>query len=110
MGTLLVANAMARQLRDAAAGGSIVTISSTTTYEGWATRLTTGWRRPRSAADPEPRDRVGAVRHPGQHCGAGHTLAPMVQEMIDQGLDVAATRARARLGRLATLDEMAGGD
>lgn len=37
----------------------------------------------------------------------GHNLTPMVQEMIDEGLDVSATRARTPLGRLATPAEMA---
>jgi NAD(P)-dependent dehydrogenase (short-subunit alcohol dehydrogenase family) len=38
----------------------------------------------------------------------GHTLTPMVQEMVDQGYDLTATRARTPLGRLAAPEEMAG--
>lgn len=108
VGTLLVATAVARSIRAAGTGGSIVTISSTTAYGGWANQADYGVAK-------------AAVRQLTQNLAVewaadgirvnsiapGHTLTPMVQEMIDQGYDLSATDARTPLGRLCTPDEMA---
>ncbi|WFR72352.1 SDR family NAD(P)-dependent oxidoreductase [Prescottella defluvii] len=107
VGTLMVASAFARPLVDAGRPGSIVTISSTTAYGGWQRQADYG---PAKAAVQQlsknlaiewaPLIRVNSV-------APGHTLTPMVQEMIDRGYDVSATKERTPLGRLCTPDEMA---
>lgn len=108
VGTLLVANAVVRRLIDAKTGGSIVTVSSTTAYRGWKNQSDYGVAKAavRQLTEnlaiewAEYGIRVNSV-------APGHTLTPMVQDMIDKGYDVAATEARIPLGRLATPDEMA---
>ncbi|MFD0854286.1 SDR family NAD(P)-dependent oxidoreductase, partial [Actinomadura adrarensis] len=88
--------------------GSIVTVSSTTAYRGWAqqadygvAKAAIGQLTQNLAIEWAPLGiRVNSV-------APGHTLTPMVQEMVDQGYDVSATKARTPLGRLATPDEMA---
>lgn len=107
MGTLLVATAFARPLLQSRTAGSIVTISSTTAFRGWKMQSDYG---PAKAAITQlsqnlavewaPLIRVNSV-------APGHTRTPMVQDMIDQGYDVAATEARTPLGRLCEPDEMA---
>src|SRR5699024_9529519 len=89
--------------------GSVVTISSTTSYGGWANQADYGVAKAavrqltqNLAIEWAPYDiRVNSV-------APGHTLTPMVQEMIDEGYDVAATKARTPLGRLAAPEELAG--
>ncbi|ALG83666.1 SDR family NAD(P)-dependent oxidoreductase [Gordonia phthalatica] len=106
-GTFLVARAFARPLLEAGASGSIVTISSTTAYRGWtnqadygSAKAAVGQLTQNLAVEWAPLIRVNGV-------APGHTLTPMVQEMIDQGYDVSATEQRTPLGRLCRPDEMA---
>ncbi|WP_106400554.1 SDR family NAD(P)-dependent oxidoreductase [Actinocorallia populi] len=88
--------------------GAIVTISSTTAYRGWAdqadygvAKAAIGQLTQNLAIEWAPLGiRVNSV-------APGHTLTPMVQEMVDQGYDVSATKARIPMSRLATPDEMA---
>lgn len=107
LGTMLVASAFARPLIEARESGSIVTISSTTAYNGWHKQADYGTAKAavsqltkNLAVEWAPHIRVNSV-------APGHTLTPMVQEMIDGGYDVSATQARTPLGRLCTPDEMA---
>jgi len=107
LGTLLVASAFARPLVEARKPGSIVTISSTTAFGGWQLQADYG---PAKAAVQQlsknlaiewaPLIRVNSV-------APGHTLTPMVQEMIGQGYDVSATVKRTPLQRMCESDEMA---
>ncbi|NKY54171.1 SDR family NAD(P)-dependent oxidoreductase [Nocardia vermiculata] len=106
-GTLLVASAFARPLLEAESPGSIVTISSTTAYGGWAKQADYGTAKAavaqltrNLAIEWAPHIRVNSV-------APGHTLTPMVQEMIDQGYDTAQIEQRSPLGRLCTPEEMA---
>lgn len=108
VGTLLVANAVARSIKGAGAEGSIVTISSTTAYRGWALQADYGVAK---AAVRQLTENLAIEWAPDRirvnSVAPGHTLTPMVQQMIDQGFDVSATEARTPLGRLCTPDEMA---
>lgn len=105
VGTLAVAREFATVAESAAA---VVTVSSTTAYGGWANQSDYGVAKAairqltaNLAIEWASRGiRVNSV-------APGHTLTPMVQEMIDQGYDVSATKARTPLGRLSTPDEMA---
>lgn len=114
IGTLVVARELVRaMLRDGerdrtSPDASIVTVSSTTAYGGWANQADYGSAKAaigqltaNLAIEWAPLGiRVNSV-------APGHTLTPMVQQMIDQGYDVAATHARTPLGRMCTPDEMA---
>jgi NAD(P)-dependent dehydrogenase (short-subunit alcohol dehydrogenase family) len=105
--TLAVSRAVVRRLDGAP--GSIVLISSTTAYRGWANQADYG---PAKAAVRQlaenlaiewaPLDvRVNAV-------APGHTLTPMVQDLVAGGYDLSEVEARMPLGRLAQPAEMAG--
>jgi NAD(P)-dependent dehydrogenase (short-subunit alcohol dehydrogenase family) len=107
MGTFLVATAFARPLVAAQSPGSIVTISSTTAIRGWQkqadygpAKAAVGQLTQNLAMEWAPYIRVNSV-------APGHTLTPMVQDMIDKGYDVSATIARTPLGRLCEPAEMA---
>lgn len=104
IGTLSIA----REFVAAGTGpGSIVTVSSTTAYGGWVKQADYGVAKAavkqlteNLAMEWAPDIRVNSV-------APGHTLTPMVQDMIDRGYDVTATEARTPLGRMSTPDEMA---
>jgi NAD(P)-dependent dehydrogenase (short-subunit alcohol dehydrogenase family) len=107
MGTLLVASAFARPLVKTKSPGSIVTVSSTTAYGGWpkqadygTAKAAIGQLTQNLAIEWAPHIRVNSV-------APGHTLTPMVQEMIDQGYDVSQIEERSPLGRLCRPEEMA---
>lgn len=108
LGTLLTATAVARRLRDAGEGGSIVNLASTTAYRGWVNQSDYGVAK---AAVRQLTENL-AVEWAGlgirvNAVAPGHTLTPMVQDMIDKGYDVAPVEARTPLGRLCTPAEMA---
>lgn len=108
VGTLNVACELARQAMGAGEPASIVTISSTTAYGGWANQADYGVAK---AAVRQLTENLAIEWAPARirvnSVAPGHTLTPMVQEMIDQGYDVTATVNRTPLGRLAQPDEMA---
>lgn len=87
---------------------SLVLVSSTTAYGGWANQTDYGTAKAAVrhltatlAVEWAPLGvRVNAI-------APGHTRTPMVQSMIDEGFDLAAVTARSPLGRLAEPDEMA---
>lgn len=107
IGTLSVAREIVRRLEGRP--GSIVTVSSTTAYGGWANQSDYG---PAKAAVRQltenlaiewaPLDvRVNAV-------APGMTLTPMVEDLVAGGYDLEPSRARTPMGRLATPEEVAG--
>ncbi|RSN72115.1 SDR family NAD(P)-dependent oxidoreductase [Actinomadura sp. WAC 06369] len=109
VGTLVTARSLVAGMLEAGLrGGSVVTISSTTAYGGWRDQADYGVAKAaieqltqNLAIEWAPHGiRVNAV-------APGHTLTPMVQEMVDQGYDLSATEARMPLGRLCSPDEMA---
>jgi NAD(P)-dependent dehydrogenase (short-subunit alcohol dehydrogenase family) len=106
VGTLAVSRAMVRRLEGTPA--SIVMVSSTTAYRGWANQADYG---PAKAAERQLMEnlavewasrgvRVNAV-------APGHTLTPMVRDMVDGGYDLAAVERRTPRGRLADPAEVA---
>ena len=107
VGTLLVASAFARPLLNTETDGAIVTISSTTAYRGWPKQADYGTAK---AAVSQLTQNLAVEWAPGIRVNSvapGHTLTPMVQEMIDQGYDVSQIEDRSPLGRLCLPDEMA---
>lgn len=105
--SLAVSRAVVRRLEGAA--GSIVLISSTTAYRGWANQADYG---PAKAAVRQLAENLAIEWAPlGVRVNAvapGHTLTPMVAELVAGGYDLAPVEARMPLGRLARPGEIAG--
>lgn len=106
VGTLAVARALVRRL--AGAPASIVLVSSTTAYRGWVNQADYG---PAKAAERQLMENLAVEWAPlGVRVNAiapGHTLTPMVQDMVDGGYDLTAVERRTPRGRLADPREMA---
>lgn len=106
LGAFVVAREVVRQLSGAPA--SIVFISSTTAYGGWANQVDYGLAKAavrqltqNLAIEWAPLTvRVNAV-------APGHTRTPMVEDLIANGYDISETEKRMPLGRLALPQEMA---
>jgi NAD(P)-dependent dehydrogenase (short-subunit alcohol dehydrogenase family) len=106
LGTLSVSREIVRRLGNQP--GSIVTISSTTAYGGWANQSDYGVAK---AAIRQLTENLAIEWAPigvrVNSVAPGFTLTPMVQQMIDDGYPIADTEARTPLGRLAAPAEMA---
>jgi NAD(P)-dependent dehydrogenase (short-subunit alcohol dehydrogenase family) len=106
LGTLSVSREIVRRL--GGQPGSIVTISSTTAYGGWANQSDYGVAK---AAIRQLTENLAIEWAPigvrVNSVAPGFTLTPMVQQMIDDGYPIADTEARTPLGRLAAPAEMA---
>lgn len=106
VGTLAVCREVVRRLDGCSA--SIVLISSTTAYRGWVNQVDYG---PAKAAVRQLTENLAMEWAPlGVRVNAvapGHTLTPMVQDLVDGGYDLAPVRERTPLGRLADPAEMA---
>lgn len=107
VGTLAVCRQVVRRLGGAPA--SIVLISSTTAYGGWANQADYGTAK---AAERQLGENLAIEWAPlgvrVNSIAPGHTMTPMVQSLIDaDGYDIAQTEARTPLGRLARPEEMA---
>lgn len=106
LGTLIPARETVRKLPGR--GGSIVMISSTTAYGGWENQADYGTSKAaiRSlvehlAVEWAPLGvRVNAV-------APGHTLTPMVEELVNEGYDLAPVRERTPLRKLARPEQIA---
>ncbi|MBM0125271.1 SDR family oxidoreductase [Pimelobacter simplex] len=110
VGTLLAATALTRRLveLDDTRGASVVTLSSTTAYRGWVNQSDYGVAK---AAVRQLTENL-AIEWAGlgirvNAVAPGHTLTPMVQDMIDDGYDVGPVETRTPLGRLCAPREMA---
>lgn len=106
VGALAVSRAFVRRLDGAP--GSIVMVSSTTAYRGWANQADYG---PAKAAERQLMENLAVEWAPlGVRVNAvapGHTLTPMVQDMVAGGYDLAAVERRTPRGQLAAPDEIA---
>ncbi|MCH6231608.1 SDR family oxidoreductase [Microbacterium sp. CFH 31415] len=106
LGTLVPARAMVTRLDGRAA--SIVAVSSTTAYGGWANQSDYG---PSKAAVRQLVMNLAVEWAPlGVRVNAvapGHTLTPMIVDMVEKGYDLGPVKARMPLGRLAEPAEQA---
>jgi NAD(P)-dependent dehydrogenase (short-subunit alcohol dehydrogenase family) len=106
IGAMTVCRAVVRRLHGAP--GSIVLISSTTAYRGWANQADYG---PAKAAERQLMENLAIEWAPlGVRVNAvapGHTLTPMVEDLARTGYDLGAVEARTPRGRLADPREMA---
>lgn len=106
IGTLSVAREIVRRLHGVPA--SLVFVSSTTAYGGWAQQADYGTAK---AAVKQLTENLAIEWAPlGVRVNAvapGHTLTPMVQDMIDNGYDTVPVAQRTPLGRLADPSEQA---
>lgn len=107
VGSFVVSRAVVRQLDGLP--GSIVLVSSTTAYGGWANQADYG---PAKAAERQLMQNLAIEWAPlGVRVNAvapGHTRTPMVQSLIDdEGYDVSAVERRMPLGRLGEPAELA---
>jgi NAD(P)-dependent dehydrogenase (short-subunit alcohol dehydrogenase family) len=106
VGALGVCREVVRAL--AGAPASIVLVSSTTAYGGWANQADYG---PAKAAVRQLAENLAIEWAPlgvrVNTVAPGHTRTPMVQELIDGGYDISAVEARMPLGRLGEPDEIA---
>src|SRR5699024_8770305 len=106
LGTFIPAREMVRRLHGKQ--GSVVALSSTTSYGGWKNQADYGTSKAavRSLVEHLAIEwapigvRVNAV-------APGHTLTPMVQSMVEEGYDLSAVKERTPLGKLAESREMA---
>jgi NAD(P)-dependent dehydrogenase (short-subunit alcohol dehydrogenase family) len=106
VGSFLVAREFARQLNQTP--GSVVFLSSTTAYGGWANQVDYGLAK--AALTQLTKNlaiewaslgiRVNAV-------APGHTMTPMVQDLVTKGYDLTETKKRMPMGRLADPAEIA---
>ncbi|WP_228479773.1 SDR family NAD(P)-dependent oxidoreductase [Microbacterium abyssi] len=106
VGALAVSREFVRRLDGA--HGSIVLISSTTAYRGWANQVDYG---PAKAAERQLMENLAVEWAPlGVRVNAvapGHTLTPMVKDLASTGYDLSAVERRTPRGQLATPREMA---
>lgn len=106
IGTLSVCREVVRRLNGRAA--SLVMIASTTAYGGWANQSDYG---PAKAAVRQLTANLAIEWAPlGVRVNAvapGHTLTPMVRDLVDSGYDLAPVEARTPLARLAMPAEIA---
>lgn len=106
IGSFNASRAVVRRLDGAP--GSIVLVTSTTAYGGWADQVDYGTAKAAErqlmhnlAIEWAPRGvRVNAV-------APGHTMTPMVESLVAGGYDLGAARRRTPLGRLADPEEVA---
>lgn len=107
-GTLCVLTTVARNLHAGDREGSMVAISSTTAYGGWANQIDYGTAK---AAIRQMTVNLaiewGQLRIRVNCVAPGFTRTLMVQSMIDGGYDLEPVRARTPLGRIAEPDEIA---
>lgn len=106
VGTLAVAREMVRRLDGASA--SVVVVSSTTAYRGWANQADYG---PAKAAERQLMENLAVEWAPlGVRVNAvapGHTRTPMVEDLVAGGYDLSAVEQRTPRGVLAEPWEIA---
>lgn len=106
VGAFAVSRAMVRRLTGAP--GSIVLVSSTTAYRGWANQVDYG---PAKAAERQLMENLAVEWAPiGVRVNAvapGHTRTPMVEDLAAGGYDLSAVERRTPRGQLAQPREIA---
>ncbi|GAA4487964.1 SDR family oxidoreductase [Microbacterium panaciterrae] len=106
VGSFSVARAVVRRLDGAP--GSIVLISSTTAYRGWANQVDYGTAK---AAERQLMENLAVEWAPlGVRVNAiapGHTRTPMVESLIAGGYDIGDAERRTPRGTLAAPEEIA---